>query len=94
MLQAPKIHLYASNVTDRASFARFIGELLEDYFEHPEEWENVTIPEFLEAIQSYSLEIKKQYRNEGMPQNLEEEKPSWRHFADILLGARINELEI
>jgi hypothetical protein len=82
-------HLYADQVKDRASFARFVGELIEDYLEHRDEWENITLVDFLEALQGGSLEINRHYQNTLAPNNLTEEEGNWRHFADILLSARV-----
>lgn len=86
----PRPKLHETTVNDRGSFARFVNELREDLLEHGQEWENITLPEFLEALQDSALDINVHYRVEDSPNRLTEEKPSWRHFADVLLGARIN----
>ena len=82
--------LYAADVKDRASFARFVGQLMEDYLEHPEEWENRSLPDFLASLQAHALDITQHYRVEHAPDKLQEERPSWRHFADVLLHARVS----
>jgi hypothetical protein len=80
---------YIADVDDRASFARFVGQLVENYLEHPEDWEHTRLVDFLEALQAHALDINRHYRVDRAPDRLEEEPPSWRHFADILLHARV-----
>lgn len=79
---------WSDPLQDRAAFARFVGQLLENRRAHPEEWEHRSLVDFLEALQIESLNAATQYAADQAPNNLEAPKASWRHFADLLLQAR------
>ena len=76
-------------IKDRASFAKFIGDLLESLQTKPESWENNSLERFLEALQAYTLGIQGYYNNIEPGQNAD--VPSWKVFADILKGASVYE---
>ena len=76
-------------VTDRQSFIKFLDLLHKDFLEHPESWENKTLPDFLEALGAYTEDIQGYYDN--MKQNVNADKPDWATFADIFKGATIYE---
>jgi hypothetical protein len=84
--------LHTAEVADRASFARFVGHLLEDFLEHPDEWENISLQDFLEAMQMHALDIMRQYHQVQQPDQHGAEQPNWRQFADLLLDARVKPL--
>ena len=81
--------LYEFKVTDRKSFTAFIKLLCKDLSENPQDWENKSLENFLEALSSYSEDIQGYYDN--MKLGINAEDPSWRVFADLLMGARIYE---
>ncbi|MCL9771213.1 hypothetical protein NAT47_12390 [Flavobacterium sp. HXWNR69] len=76
-------------VTDRDSFAIFLDLLLKDFKENPKEWENKSLEDFLEALSRYTEDIQGYYDN--MKMNIDANKPDWKIFADIFMGARIYE---
>ena len=76
-------------VRDRNSFIRFTKELLENYRNQGENWENNTLETFLEALSTCTEEIDGFYQNNHPDRNPEE--ASWSAFADILSGAVIYE---
>jgi hypothetical protein len=76
-------------VTDRESFVKFIELLHKDLLDHPESWENKTLPNFLEALSSYAEGIQYYYNNTN--QNVDADKPDWKTFSEIFKGARIYE---
>ena len=76
-------------VTDRQTFIKFLDILLKDFLDNPENWENKTLPDFLEALSSYTGDIQGYYDN--MKQNVNADKPDWSTFAEIFQGARIYE---
>jgi hypothetical protein len=76
-------------VTDRQSFIEFLDLLRKDFLENPKNWENKTLPDFLEALSAYTEDIQGYYNN--MKQNVNADKADWSTFADILKGARIYE---
>jgi len=77
------------NVTDRKTFIEFIDFLRMDLINNPENWENKTLPEFLEALSAYTEDIQGYYRN--MKLNKNADIPDWSIFADIFNGAKIYE---
>ncbi len=79
---------WSDPLQDRAAFARFVGQLLENRRAHPEEWEHRSLVDFLEALQMEALNAATQYAADQAPNRLEAPKASWRHFADLLLQAR------
>jgi len=76
-------------VTNRQTFAKFLDLLRKNFLDNPEEWENKTIPDFLEALSAYTEDIQGYYDN--MAQNKNADKPDWQTFADIFKGAKIYE---
>ncbi|MBB6004026.1 hypothetical protein [Arcicella rosea] len=76
-------------VTDRQSFIKFLDLLQKDFIDNPESWENKNLPDFLEALSSYTEEIQGYYDNMKLKVNAD--KPDWSTFADIFKGARIYE---
>ena len=76
-------------VTDRQTFIKFLDLLRKDFLDNPENWGNKTVPDFLEALSSYTEDIQGYYDN--MRQNVNADKPDWTTFADIFRGARIYE---
>ena len=77
------------NVTDRKTFIEFLDLLRKDFISNPENWENKTLPEFLEALSSYAEDIQGYYDN--MKLNKNADIPDWSIFADIFKGAKIYE---
>ena len=76
-------------VIDRQTFITFLDLLRKDFLDKPEEWENKTLPDFLEALSAYTKDIQGYYEN--TLQNKNADKPEWSTFADIFLGAKIYE---
>lgn len=76
-------------VTDRQSFINFLDILRKDFLDNPENWENKTLPDFLEALSAYTEDIQEYYDN--MKLDIKADKPDWSTFADIFKGATIYE---
>lgn len=76
-------------VIDRQSFIKFIDLLRKDFLDNPENWENKTLPDFLEALSAYADDIQGYYDN--MKLSVNADKPDWSTFADIFKGATIYE---
>lgn len=81
--------LFEFKVTDKESFVKFVRLLIKDLSDNPQDWENKSLENFLEALSSYSEDIQGYYDN--MKLGINAEDPSWRVFADLLMGARIYE---
>jgi len=76
-------------VTDRQTFIKFLDLLRKDFLDNPENWENKTLPDFLEALSSYAEDIQGYYDNTN--QNINSDNANWSTFADIFKGAKIYE---
>ncbi|HVS35657.1 MAG TPA: hypothetical protein VMS17_08745 [Gemmataceae bacterium] len=71
----------------KADFVEFLRLLLSNHRNRPEEWENATLPDFLEALQGFAEDMEGYYRNAGVEADLS--KPGWRVFVDLRLAARV-----
>ncbi len=76
-------------VTDRQTFAKFLILLQKDFLDNPDNWENRTLPDFLEALSSYTEDVQGYYDN--TKQNINADNPDWRTFSHLFLGAKIYE---
>ena len=68
------------NVKTKNDFIKFINSLSTDLYTNKEEWENLTLEDFLEAIESWMTDTDKL-----------SDSPSWKDFAVILLSGRFYE---
>ena len=78
--------------TDRQSFINFLDKLRKDFLDNPENWENKTLPDFLEVLSAYTEDVQGYYDN--MKLDIKADKPDRSTFADIFKGATIYELRI
>lgn len=76
-------------VTDRQTFITFLNLLHKDFMDNPESWENKTLPDFLNALRSYTEDIQGYYNNMNI--NVQADEANWSTFADIFKGAKIYE---
>ena len=76
-------------VASKADFTEFVRLFLHNYRNHPEEWENGSLDQFLQGLVGFVENMEGYYQNVGIAVNLE--RPNWRVFADILLAARVYE---
>ncbi len=76
------------NIKTKEDFLKFIEELRKDLRENKDKWENLTLEDYLEALEAYAKDIDSAYKNQGKeaPENV-----NWNYFADILKGASIYE---
>lgn len=69
-------------VIDRQTFIKFLDLLRKDFLDNPENWENQSLPDFLEAMSSYTEDIQGYYDNTN--QNINSDNANWfnvcRHF--------------
>ena len=74
------IHLTTLKLqTGKASLSFLTYYVLLD---NPENWENKTLPDFLEALSAYTEDVQGYYNNIKLDINAD--KPDWSTFADIL----------
>ncbi|MFC3831715.1 MULTISPECIES: hypothetical protein [Deinococcus] len=68
--------------------AEFVRHLLRDYQADAGTWENITLPDFLQAMSAWIDDIGGWYANRGeaIPDH-----PSWATFAQILGAATVYE---
>lgn len=76
-------------ISNRQEFIEFLESFRKDLNENPDNWENIKLDDFLEAMIRYTADIQGYYDNTN--QNINADIPDWRVFADILQGARIYE---
>jgi hypothetical protein len=81
----------AEAVSGRADFAAFVWNLLRNFRSHPEAWENNELESFLHGLARFVESVDGYYRFWSVPVDAEE--PTWRNFAEILVGARVCDSE-
>ena len=76
------------SVETRDDFVVFMQNLLRDWRQHPERWENASLEAYLEAIAAWVQDMDGYHctRGEPMPAHL-----TWKNLCEILLAARIYE---
>lgn len=76
------------HIETRDDFVVFMQNLLRDWRQHPEQWENVTLEAYLEAIAAWVQDMDGYYCNRGepLPKHL-----TWRNVGEILLAGRVYE---
>jgi hypothetical protein len=65
-------------INNQADFVIFLKSLKKDLKENKEDWENDSLERFLEGLYGYCMDK-------------EEECPTWKVFAELLLGAKVYE---
>ncbi len=80
--------MITEKIKNKRDFITFVLELRKDFKDNPESWENRDIDAFLEALAAWVDDMDGYYLNIGEPIPTE---PSWRHFADMLMGASVYE---
>jgi septation ring formation regulator EzrA len=73
----------------RIEFIEFLKEFREDLRDHNSNWENITLEDFLEAMEAYTEDVQGFYDN--MEMDIDADKPTWENFKTILKGASIYE---
>lgn len=81
--------LLTHKIIDRRSFADFLVLLRQDFIKNPNDWENKTIDDFLEAMSRYVEDIQSYYDNTN--QHVNADVASWKVFSDIFQGAKMYE---
>jgi hypothetical protein len=75
-------------IQSRADFVEFVGALIADLKEKPEEWENHDLASFLEAVKAWVEDMDGYFKNIG---ERTPDQPSWKTLAQILRAARVYE---
>ncbi len=89
MDEAKDIYETASLVSTRADFVQFVQNLRTDFDTRREEWENLDLPAYLDALGGFAGSIDGYYRNMG--EDTDPDKITWRMAAQMLLAASVCE---
>ncbi len=73
----------------RLEFIEFLKEFREDLKNNKSKWENKTLEDFLEAMESYAEDVQGFYDN--MKMDIDANVPTWENFMTIMKGASIYE---
>nr|WP_253267796.1 hypothetical protein [Streptomyces asoensis] len=78
----------ADSVRTREDFVQFLADALADLQNRPEDWENVTLENFLEAWGAWVGSMPGWCKNQGkeLP-----DQPDWNLLAAMVMAARIYE---
>ena len=77
-----------NSIESKADFVDFVEFLTEDLRNNPKEWENKTLPEFLEAAASWTEDMEGYYVNNNLPYP---DNINWKVIADIFVAAKMYE---
>ena len=71
-------------IQSREDFVRFTLSLIKDLKSNPEQWENINLEDYLEAIAAWATDMDSSYinRGESVPKITD-----WKVFAEILWAA-------
>ena len=73
------IYDMATSISNKADFVEFLRMLKHDFLQNPAEWQNNTLPSFLEGIYGYCTDMQ------------DVDAIDWKVVADILLAATVYE---
>lgn len=87
-VKPPSLEDMAEAIQTREDFARFVRRLSDELAAGGCDWENDTLPNYLDALAAFSESIEGYFlhRKQAMPV-----QPSWKLMAEILLAARVYE---
>jgi hypothetical protein len=83
------IHEMSEKIETKKDFEEFLKLLRLDFETNPDDWENNTLEEFLESLQAYTKDVEGYFKNMNIP--FDEKRPTWKIFAQLLLGAKVYE---
>ncbi len=76
------------DIKTKEDFVKFVAVLVRELKTNPNNWENKTLGDYLEALQSWTEDIEGYYLNNNLPVP---ENVSWKIFADMLIAATMYE---
>lgn len=77
----------AKAVVSRADFIRFVECLNQDHKNNGDEWQNLTLDQFLAGLSGFSRDMSGYYKNMGEVVDVEE--ITWKMAAEMLLAATV-----
>lgn len=78
----------AASIQTRQDLVAFLKMFHADLIQSPDEWENNTLPSFLESLAAWTNDLEGAFANQGHPVP---ETPTWNLIARMLLAARVYE---
>lgn len=79
------LHDQIEKIDSKEGLADFVAALLQDLENNPDEWENSTLKNYLDAMESWIRSMDSYYKNTGQAIPV---APSWRTLADILYASK------
>jgi hypothetical protein len=73
------------DMTSRRDLVRFINSLHDELKDHPEQWDNKDLGDYLDAFAAFLGSAHHYYRNMG--EDVDADVPSWRLLADCFVAA-------
>lgn len=86
MAEAPEDLLPGIRTKD--DLVEFVASLRAHLENHPEDWENTNLHDFLQALQGWLADMDQLRKNLGQPLQHE---PDWRTVAEMLLATAVYE---
>lgn len=71
-------------VNSKETFVAFLQLLAQNLKENPQNWENKSLADYLDAAASWTEDMEGYYKNNNLPLPGE---VSWKVFADVLMAA-------
>jgi hypothetical protein len=83
-----ELYKEVKNVSAKEDFLKFLGMLINDFKNNPDEWENKSVESFLEGMQSWVEDMEGYYENNNLPipNNID-----WGFFANVFYAGKIYE---
>lgn len=78
MEEDSELYRIVKDIKTREDFEFFLEKLVTDYKQNKEDWQNDTLKSYLDALHGFNY-------------NSDNDRPSWRAFAEMLLTARFYE---
>ena len=88
VLMTRSAEMLADSVQNRDDLVQFIQALRADLRDNPDDWENTSLDDYLEAMAAWIDDCDGYYKNTGQPIP---KTPSWKMLADILMAAKMYE---
>lgn len=76
-------------ISSHVDLAIFIQNLRQNLINCPNDWQNMNLVDFLDALASWTEDIDGYYENTGQKERLDQ--LDWKTFAEMLMAARIYE---
>ncbi len=76
------------NIKSREDLIQFINHLRMDLKTNKDKWGNITLEDFLEAMEAWVNDMEGYYLNSNQPVP---KQPSWKTIADILYASKMYE---